>query len=1040
MAATGPFTRTACWAALACLAAATPASAGPDPSPADRAAPSSLALPARVVAWPSLPGLALWWQSAQPDAQPPPAPAPAPDPAAPADRAAPAPDPAAPAPDPSASAPDSAAPAAPTDAVPSDADVIAQAEAELAAGAEPGEVIIVTGSVIERRETTTPAPVSVLDKEELDAAGMVSIGDILQNLPSQSNAINVQANNGGDGSTRVDLRGLGAARTLVLLNGRRHVPGGLGADASVDLNAIPIAIIKRVEVLKDGASAVYGSDALGGVVNIITRDDFNGTEVNLYTGTAQRGDGTTIDGSFVTGQASRRGHVVFSGGYYDQRPVFADERGFAEVAHVYNFETGVPATSGSQTTPNGWLKVAPEEETFICEGQSTFGCTPDGMGGFRTFDDGGSSDRGEGDLWNFQPDNYLYTPSRRYNAFSSGSYQFHDKVRGFFEASYLNRKSDQRLAPEPLVTGTEAIVLSADSVYNPLNVDLPSVNRRMVEAGPRRFLQNNDTFRIVAGVDGRLPGDFLDSWRWEASFNYGRNQGTNVNEGRLIRSRVAAAIGPSYYDDDNVARCGTRDNPGPADCVPLDLLGGEGTITKEMMDYLTYTGTAEGFAQQRTLLGQVNGPLFTTPWNGSVILALGGDYREEQGGFTPDPITSSGDTTGNKGEPTFGGYDVVEGFGELSIVPVADQDWAKWLEINLAARAVDYSTFGSAFTWKTGILWRLPMGLAARGTYSTAFRAPSIGELYAGQADAFPRVSDPCNTSNGPTTDPNIRANCVEDLKGRADGFVDLRQQLPTLVGGNTLLQPETATVWTGGLVYEPPFIEGLDVSVDYFNIEIVDALQQAGSTILLANCYNLPPDQRSDCDKIERSPTTGEIVRIVDTQTNIGGTKTDGIDFSINYEHAYPEVGRFRHSLEGTWLHSFDAVFPTRTIEGVGVFDLGVFPRWKFNAATMWGFRGFGVGVNARYIHGFKECRGNDCAQEDANNLDRPIDYNVTGDVFTSYSLKSPAGTSTLTLGINNVTDQDPPVIYNGFAATSDSNTYDFMGRYLYARLVQLF
>ncbi|HTE52875.1 MAG TPA: TonB-dependent receptor [Kofleriaceae bacterium] len=1016
------------------------------PTPRDRAAPSSLALPARLLVWPSLPRLTLWWHGAQPAggaAQPAPAqPAPAPTTPEETPAAEPAPAPAEPAPAPEAApAEASPTPAQPAEAGPTDAEVIAQAQAELEAGGgdQEGEVIVVTGSAIERKETTTAAPVSVVDKEELDASGLVTIGDILQNLPANSNAINVQFNNGGDGSTRVDLRGLGAERTLVLLNGRRHVPGGTGADASVDLNAIPLAVIKRVEVLKDGASAVYGSDAIGGVVNIITRDDFDGTEANIYTGTTQHTDGTIVDASFVTGQASRRGNVVFSGGYSDQKPIFSGDRDFSEVAYEYDFATGALQTSGSYTTPNGWIYDASVPGSELCPNQDTAGCTPDGNGGFRDFDASGSSDRTNGDLYNFQPENYLLTPLRRYNVFSTGNYRFHENVRGFFEASYMNRKSVQRLAPEPLGTETEGIPFSADSIYNNTGIDINFISRRMIEAGPRIFSQNLDTFRVVTGLDGRLPSSLLDGWKWEGSFNYGRTQGSDVNQGRLVRSRVRQAIGPSYLDN-GVPKCGTMENPGDPDCVPLNLLGGVGTITPQMLDYIQYTGNGDGFTQQRTFLGQVSGPIVKTPWNGDIVLAVGADYREEAGGSQPDPLTASGDTTGNKADPTFGDYNVKEGFAELSIVPVTGEDWAKWLEVNLAARAVDYNTFGNAFTWKAGGLWRFAGGLAVRGTYSTAFRAPSIGELFSGQADSFPGVSDPCDTSDGPITDANVRANCAEDLQGAADTFIDDRAQLPSRVGGNPNVDAETAKVFTTGAVFEPDYVEGLGVSVDYFNVKIDDAIQQAGASVLLANCYNQAPGSRADCDKIIRG-ATGRISSIIDTQTNIGGTETDGIDFNVNYEHAYPEIGRFRHNLEGTWLHKYDAVFPDRTVHAVGVYDLeAVFPRYKVNFSTMWGLKGVGLGVNARYIHSIRECDGNDCAAEGAEMADRKVKANVTGDAFAQYTLKSPVGQSTLTVGVNNVTNQNPPIIYNGFLATSDAATYDYLGRYFYARFTQLF
>jgi iron complex outermembrane recepter protein len=1061
--------------AFACVLGASAAVAGPDvtePTSRDRAAPVTLSLPTRVMVWPSLSQLTFWWHGAQAAAGQPaqptqPAPAqPAPAQPAPAQPApAPAPTPASPEPAPAQPAPAQPAPApeaqpapAPAEpageAAPTDADVIAQAEAELEGADAEGEVIVVTGSAIERKETTTPAPVSVVDREELNASGMVSVGDILQNLPAQANGINIQQNNGGDGSTRIDLRGLGADRTLVLINGRRHVPGGVDRNASVDLNALPLAIIKRVEVLKDGASAIYGSDALGGVVNIITRDDFDGTEANVYTGTTQRGDGTAVDVSFVTGQASRRGNVVFSGGYVDQQPVFAGDRDFAEVSYAYNFADGIRTTDGSTTTPNGYVKVGADVEAgLLCPGQAGVGCTPDSQSqtGFRNFDDSGASDRNEGDLYNFQPENYLATPSRRYNVFSSGNYKFHQNVRGFVEASFINRKSAQRLAPEPLSTGVEGVPVSADSIYNPTDIDLPAVQRRMLEAGPRTNSQSVNTFRVVTGLDGTVPDRFLEGWKWEASFNYGRTENTAVKTGNFVRDRVAQAIGPSYFDPvTGEPRCGTLENPGDPACVPLNLLGGENTVTPEMLDYLTYTGTANAFVQQRTFLGLVNGPLFKTPWGGDVVLAVGGDYRQEEGGQQADPLTASGNTTGNKSEPTKGKYDVIEGFAELSIVPVTNQDWAKWLEFNFAAREVSYSSFGEAFTWKAGGLYRLPMGLAFRGTYSTAFRAPSIGELFSGEGDSFQSATDPCDTNQGmePVTDPILLENCTRELGRNPNGpdtsdpnddFTDTRTQMPTRVGGNPDLDAETAKVWTTGIVYEPPFLEGLGISVDYFNVKIRDAIQQATASVLLGNCYTL--ENESDCEKIIRSETTGEIIEMRDLERNIGGNDTDGIDFNVNYEHSYPDIGRFRHNLEGTWLNEFTNSYPSRVVEGVGVYDLGVYPRWKFNFTTIWGLRGVGLGFNTRYIHGYRECTAaNNCNQEGVAMLDHDVDANITADVFASYAVTSPAGTTSLTVGVNNIADQEPPLIYNGFLANSDSFTYDLLGRFFYARLTQAF
>ena len=898
---------------------------------------------------------------------------------------------------------------------------------------EKGEVIVVTGSTIERRELTTPSPITVLDKTDLEGAGLSTVGDIIQNLPAQSNAINAQVNNGGDGSTRVDIRGLGANRTLVLLNGRRIVPGGTGADASVDLNAIPLAVIERVEVLKDGASAVYGSDAIGGVVNIITREDFNGTEATLYTGGAQRGDGFTYDMSFVTGHATKKGNLIFSAGWQNQRPVFAGDRGFSEYDRDFDFETREESIGGSSATPNGRISTdtidvdgdGMLDEVDLCGAAA---CQPDGNGGWMPF-------TAPGDLYNYQPSNYLYTPSQRYNVFAGGTYNVTKSAKVFFEGLYLNRKSDQQLAPEPFLAATP---ISVDSIYNNTGGDVYDYRRRLEEFGPRRSLQNVDTFRVVTGVSGKIPSDApaLKNWKWELSYNYGHTTGLQRNEGNLILSRLANALGPSFVDAQGVPRCGTPGNVIPG-CVPMNIMGRSGAIGADQRDYVTFTGVSTGYNDQKTALAQAGGRITKLPNGGDISLAIGGDYRREEGGFTPDPLTSTGDTTGNAQAPTGGSYDVFEGFGELSIVPVSGKKFAEWTEISLAARAFKYSTFGSGVTWKAGGLFKTIGGFAVRGTYSTAFRAPSVGELYAGKADDFPAAVDPCDTSDGPLTDPVAIRRCGEQMAPTDAEFGTSQQR--AVIGGNDKLEAETAKVFTAGIVFEPPPVKGLSLTLDYFNIKIDDAIQALGAQVVLANCYSR--DIQEDCDKIHRDPQLNYAIDFVeDSLINVGGTRTDGLDFAIAYDHKTPGSNHFRHQLEGQYLRSVELDNTFQVLQGVGYYDLGVYPKWKANYSTVWDRKGVNAGFNVRYIGGFKECPDNDCNTPENRPMARDVDLNITGDVFGGYTVKTAAGVTRLTVGVNNVTDQKPSLIYIGFAGDSDASTYDFMGRYFYARLSQLF
>lgn len=923
----------------------------------------------------------------------------------------------------------------------SDEELAKMAEQE-AAGEE---IIVVTGSTLDRRELTTAAPVTVLDKADLQSAGMATVGDIIQNLPAQSNAINAQVNNGGDGATRVNIRGLGANRTLVLLNGRRMVPGGTGADSSVDLNAIPLAVIERVEVLKDGASAVYGSDAIGGVVNIITREDFTGTEIAMYTGASQRGDGFSYDMSFVTGHTGKKGNVIFSAGYQTQRPVFAGDRAFSAYDRTYDFTEPDPSQrtniGGSSATPDGRISAGtidfdgdgiPDGDTSLCGAAA---CKPDGNGGWTPFSS-------PGDLYNYQPSNYLFTPSQRYNAFAKGHYDLTKTSKVFFEGLYINRTSDQQLAPEPFIA---AVPISADSVYNNTGGVVYDYRRRLEEFGPRRSLQNIDTFRIVTGVGGKVAEDApaFKSWKWELSFNYGHTASTQRNDGNLVLSRLANAVGPSFIDTDGTPRCGTPAAPIPG-CVPMNIMGPSGSIDPAQRGYVTFVGVSSGYNDQKTLLAQTGGRLAKLPNGGDIGLAFGADYRQESGGATPDPLTATGDTTGNAFAPTDGSYNVVEGFGELSLVPVSGLTGAEWVELNLAARGFKYNTFGSGVTWKAGGLFKTFGGIALRGTYSTAFRAPSVAELYQGKADSYPSAVDPCDTdvdgdgtSDGPLADPVAARRCAE--QGVPNNAVFGTAQQRSIVGGNDQLQAETAKVLTTGIVFEPPAVKGLSFTFDYFKVDIQKAIQSLGAQVILANCYTR--DQDDACAKVTRDPTLNYAIDAIDDPiSNVGGTSTDGLDFAVSFDHK-SGAGQFRHQFEGQYLRSITVDNTIQVLQGVGFYDLGAYPKHKANFSTTWTKSGIDAGVNVRYIGDFKECIDNDCnTPENLAMYSRRVNNSITADAFTGFTSKSKIGTTRFTVGVNNIADQRPPLIYIGFAGDSDAATYDYMGRFFYARLSQLF
>lgn len=964
------------------------------------------------------------------------------------------------------------------------------------------EVIVVTGSTIERKQLTTPAPVSIIGKADLDASGRTTVGDIIQQLPSQTNGTNANVNNGGDGTTRVDLRGLGPQRTLVLLNGRRMVPvfNGFG-NASVDLNSIPLAVVDRVEVLKDGASAVYGSDAIAGVVNLITRRDFEGTEATLYSGIAQQtgcdtgskggvpndpncggkdftGNGFAYDASFVTGHNSKKGNVIFSAGFQRQYPVFDGDRKWANQALAFDFQCDRTkpnpdfpglgpclAPGGSSAAPGGRIDFSsvldqnfnPVDLTgrnFLCDPDPTVPCTNKAGGGLRPFT--------ANDLFNFASVNYLYTPSQRYNVFAAGHYDLGKNIDAFFEATYLNTRADQQLAPEPFLAPVPvAGGLNADGTlvnqFNPYNSgtvgqreDIFDYRRRLVEFGPRESLNTIDTFRVVAGLEGKLPDDLptFKDWKWELSYNYGRSEITIINKGNLILSRLQNAIGPNFVGDDGAVHCGTdAANELQDGCVPMNILGPAGSISGAAKNYVTYSGVSRGFDEQRTALAQAHGELAKTPYGGDISAAVGADYRRETGGFDPEPLAATGDTTNPAIAPTLGSYNAVEAFGELSIVPVANKKFAEWLEIDIAGRVSRYNTFGTNGTYKIGALYRTAGGLGFRASYSTAFRAPDVIDLFGGQSDTFPNVEDPCD-QNPPsaggtpiTLDPKVMQNCAAHGVQFPSNFQTGQQK--ERVGGNANLQPENAKSITAGMIWEPK--KGLAFTADYWNTEIDNVIASLGANVILNNCYISGIE--ADCDKVHRNPNLGgQIDFIDDALANVATLKTDGIDVSASWDYAKKEVGHIRTSGEVTWLNKYD-FDPTgqnnkdnAVIHGKGTFDLGLFPAFRGTLSSLWtGPNGFGAGVIFHYVGTYHECDGGVCSgimNAPFRDVDRYYNWNLYG----TYSVKSRMGVTTVTVGINNVFNSDPPFVFTAFANNTDGSVYDAFGRYYYVRLSQLF
>ena len=938
------------------------------------------------------------------------------------------------------------------------------------------EEIVVTGSRLKRKDLTTPAPVTVLTRQQWQESGRLTIGDFLQTLPEQGNAPNFQLNNGGstysaDGSTRISLRSLGVTRTLVLINGRRMVNAGLGASSAVDLNSIPSAAVERVEVLKDGASAVYGSDAIAGVVNIITRKRFNGTEIGGEYGISTRGDAQTIDVEGTVGRAGDWGSFLFSAGYFSQGESWLRDRDFSKFAYTYDYTTQMQTPGGSSRTPQGVIQLpqAPGGGAPM----PTADCLANALCSqivskypndwFKRFVHDPTAQlvpnwrpfTGD-DRYNFASANYLTIPSERIQAFASGDVKV-GVARPYFEISYVQRHSQQNAAPMPLnpgdytLPGTNIpIQVTKDNVYNPFGVDLVFAGRRLVEFGNRTYTQDLGTFHIVTGVDGAFPDSAgpLRGWFWDTSVNYGRTEGTFTTNGAIRNSRIAAAVGPSFVDATG-PHCGTPAAPIPG-CVPLNLFGGpnNGSIDPSQIGYLGFTGTSRAFDQLFTVDADVGGDLVKLAADRPMAIVFGYEYRRQLGSQVADPIVASGDSADFNFTSTSGRFSSNEAFAELSLPILSGAPFVYNLEANAAGRYVNYSTFGSKFTYKFGARYTPIPDFTLRGTYSTAFRAPGISELYLGKAETAPTVRDPC--ADLTNASPELRSQCTSHGVPTG-GSQDTGNQELAHVGGNPNLKAETAKIFTTGVVIEPQVIRGLSITVDYYHIIVDDPVGTVGLPTILKGCYPGAGGTSYEpyCNQIHRD-TGGSIQFVEDFNTNLNQIRTAGIDFALRY-FLPTSIGRFGYAFDGTWLAFYDrdqAHAPT--IHGRGNYDLGALPVFKFNTGVTYYYGGFNAALIGRFVGSFKECSAFDSSGHylsagglcwlDPTAPSRDVGANFVVDLNLGYNFNTPIGNTYVSAGMNNVFDTAPQFVYSAPLANSDPSVYDYVGRFVYFRLLQRF
>ena len=931
-------------------------------------------------------------------------------------------------------------------AAPQDNAPVTAAPAAAAADAAPVEVVRVTGSRIVRRDADTVGPMQTLTKDDIKFVAPTSVGDLLQSLPSVGVSLNSNGTQGTSfGVSSINLRYLGSAegsgnRTLVLVDGHRWVSasGGRGFRDFVDLNSIPLGIVDHIEVLKDGASAIYGADAIAGVVNIHTRRKLDGFETDLRVGETSRSDNRNVNGFVNWGKKLDQGSVFLSASYNDSKPILTNDRDITR--------TALSPLTAPPTSPQG-LFVLPglSNNKYFGTGagfasNAANAVTLNGYGS--AIGSGAAADNSfhtaalPGDYYNTQTQGIYSTgPSRRAGLFGRLTYRLNEDVSAHVEAMYSTRESSQLFAPFPIdIRGSNGFSIAKDQAYNPFGTanGVPAANalgfsgsafriqRVPVEVGNRNNVQNVDTSRLLVGLDGKTS--FYGDWDWDLTLSHSKSSATFDAYNQINLDNVYRALG-------SPATCTAASG-----CVPLNIFG---TITPAMADYIRYNGHDEnsttqtdlGFNATRTLM-ELQG--------GSLGLATGYEYRKESAEDLPDAFASSASTvlpavggapqsptTSASRDVTRGSYDLHEAYAELSAPILAGLPGIDKLELDAAVRYSRYSTVGGKATSKLGILYRPVAPVLVRGTYSQGFRAPSILELYQGQRQTNFQTVDPCN--GGGAGLPGCAGVPASYNQSQFNGGLTRG-----ITAGNTNLKPETADTYSLGLAWTPAQAPGLSFTADQFLIKVKDAIASQTATQILQSCAKTG----NFCDLVVRNPS-GEVQQLTQAVVNLSRIEVSGIDTTVRY--MFPAMGgKFDTALDLSYLERFRSYVPQP--DGSVVIDdragksdqpRSTFPRVKGQASLRYLASNYSFSWKTRYIG-----HSADLPNNAVNGGTVPgVSYH---DLQLGYTL--PGGKVNLAFGIDNVFDKQPPASAANNPINFDIYTYDVRGRYLYAKVSSKF
>jgi outer membrane receptor protein involved in Fe transport len=946
------------------------------------------------------------------------------------------------------------------------ADALAQEKKPDDAGNSLQEVVV-TGSRLIRTDLQAPSPTTVVSAEDIKLSGNVTLDKTLNEFPQLATGNVSSVNNGGgSGILTANLRGLSqtsAVRTLTLVNGRRFIPAD--SYGNVDLASIPDALIKRVDVVTGGASAVYGSDAIAGAVNFVLDDHFSGLQATGQYGINSHGDGSQrkYDVTFGANMDGNRGNVVGSFSYTQENSFTQADRDFSAIpladnskhtGFVYSGSGNIPGTRVplSATQLSGLKDLVPTTDPtctsvtgvrFLAGGAATPYCQPE-------------------DTYNYAGFNLLQRPLERYNVSFLAHYDIFDHLQAFGEAFFVDSKNNYVLAPDsftPVTPGapsstllvpnyaTNPILSAATrqffvdnaSVFDPKGTGTASVvggGRRADELGPREaFFQ-----RISYNVTGGLRGDFdlfSQNWKWEAFGQYMYNRTNTSNINFVNQTRLSLALDAVTNSSGQVV-CRVQ----ISGCAPTSLFG-LGSISQAAATFMTPERDSHDEFYRHVAGASVSGNVTNLP-AGPLALALGTEYRKDTYTNVVSPFDLAGEYGAASSAPLSGGFDVKEVFMESRVPILSDLPFVKTLAVEVAARYSDYSTVGNVFTWKAGGEYA-PVGwLRFRGAFNRAIRAPNVGELYAAQTQGFTGGTDPCSVTAGNRSDA-LKALCVaqgvpaSDINTFTQATLGLTQQS----GGNPKLDAEKSDTYTVGAVITPPWVQRLNITVDYFKVNVHDAITSINAQQTLNDCYTNLIATSPTCLAVHRLPSNGQIDFVNTALANIGFLQVSGVDTQADYKLPLPSMlGLGDHAANlnlqaiASWLfhrttQSFSGATPQ---DCAGFYGAGcssgtggfITPDFKVNMSAAYQSGLFSWRVVGRMIGGLDVYPGTAATVQHVP----PVWY-----VDTTFGFDLGDHVN-LFAGIDNLANKQPPILGTTFVgdANVDVSLYDVQGRRYFA------